>query len=239
LDIPYFFIQQPAAKGDLLVLDEANSRHAVSVLRMQPGEKLNLTDGKGNIYGCELVEDHKKRCSVRILEGSRVPPPARRVTIAISLLKNASRFEWFLEKSTEIGVSRVIPLVCARTEKSQVRMDRLEAVLVSALLQSRQGWLPQLEPPMDFMSFLAVQNGEAGQQRFIAHCEKESRKPLSKAIDPLAPASLILIGPEGDFKREEIQAALDKGFEAVSLGDTRLRTETAGIAASVIMSLLH
>jgi 16S rRNA (uracil1498-N3)-methyltransferase len=144
MQLPFFFIDQFAESGSTLTLNEETSRHIVSVLRMKRGEQVHLTDGKGNLLTVEIEDDHKKRCEVIVKSVNVQPQDSRTVTIAISLLKNASRFEWFLEKATEIGVTEIVPLLCDRTERQHFRKNRMEGVLISAMLQSRQCWLPML-----------------------------------------------------------------------------------------------
>jgi 16S rRNA (uracil1498-N3)-methyltransferase len=160
------------------------------------------------------------------------------VTVAISLLKNASRFEWFLEKATEIGVSGIVPLLCERTEKEHARIDRLRSILVSAMLQSQQAWLPELSEPMGF-SELVGRPASGG--RYIAHCleaplSTDSLADWRKTADGVPP-QLILIGPEGDFSPKEVEAALKEGFLPVTLGENRLRTETAGVVAATLLCI--
>jgi 16S rRNA (uracil1498-N3)-methyltransferase len=289
--LPFFYLSSYDNTATELILDEDNSRHVVQVLRMQPGEALQLTDGKGSLLTAVIVEDHKKKCRVRIESAISQPPPKRKVVVAISLLKNASRFEWFLEKATEIGVSSIIPLLCERTEKQHARIDRLRNILVSAMLQSQQTWLPDLPDPMSFTELLSNPPAES---RFIAHCLEEpqpavsladwrqyglnpahaeaaasaaapasadapasaapasvlpasvlpatvlpaSAAPASTASEQHAsPSQLILIGPEGDFSPKEIKSALKEGFLPVTLGDNRLRTETAGVVAATLLCI--
>jgi 16S rRNA (uracil1498-N3)-methyltransferase len=228
MSLPYFYID--ALHGNSVQLDEATSKHVISVLRMERGEEVLLTDGKGLKARSVIEDDNRKRCVVRITERQVEQPPSPHVAIGISLVKNAARFEWFLEKATEIGVSEIIPLLCARTEKEKFRSDRLHGILVSAMLQSQQCWLPLLREPLAFSQILT--NGAS--QRFIAHCEENVKQPLVAQTEP-ASNRLILIGPEGDFTPREIDEALRAGFMPVSLGDTRLRTETAGLAAAVLL----
>ncbi|RYZ29126.1 MAG: 16S rRNA (uracil(1498)-N(3))-methyltransferase, partial [Chitinophagaceae bacterium] len=154
------------------------------------------------------------------------------ICIAISITKNASRFEWFLEKATEIGINEIIPLLCERTEKEKFRYDRMKGILVSAMLQSQQTWLPNLHQPT---SFDEVIKQASHQQKFIAHCLPEQKQQLSSVIHHLS--SIILIGPEGDFTPAEIEAALQNNFIPVALGETRLRTETAGMVAAALLRL--
>jgi 16S rRNA (uracil1498-N3)-methyltransferase len=231
--LPFFYIDEMQNSSGQLVLNEETSRHVVQVLRMQKDERLNLTDGKGNLFTAEIIDDHKKKCAVRILSSEHTKPSEKRVTIAISLIKNASRFEWFLEKATEIGVSEIIPLICDRTEKQHVRFDRMKGILVSAMLQSQQCWLPVLREPVKFSKFIA--NQYVG-QKFIAHCLPEGNKESLHLQISKSSNQLILIGPEGDFTKEEIETALQNNFIPVSLGETRLRTETAGIAGAILLS---
>ncbi|HXD77381.1 MAG TPA: RsmE family RNA methyltransferase, partial [Puia sp.] len=212
-----------------ILLDEDNSRHIVQVLRMKEGEELLLTDGKGNLLTAAITGAAKKKCRVKVSTAEVRPPPERRVAIGISPVKNGARFEWFLEKATEVGVTEIIPLICDRTERQQVRADRLQNILVSAMLQSRQVWLPVLRPATPFGEIVAARNEG---RRMIAWLGGGAHEPCP-GPDPAA--SLILIGPEGDFTGEEAAEAMDKGFIPVSLGHNRLRTETAGVVAATLL----
>lgn len=235
--LPYFFDSSAGTAAGELLLDEDNSRHIVQVLRMKPGEKLRLTDGRGALLTAAILDDHKKKCRVRIESAEQFPPRKNNVAIAISPLKNASRLEWFLEKATEIGVSAIIPLLSERTERQHNRPDRWQNILVSALLQSQQTWLPELPEPVSFPSLIASANAE---QRLIAHCLEAPRptESLAARIRKHRPASsLILIGPEGDFSQKEVELALGEGFVPVTLGSNRLRTETAGVVAATLLCI--
>ena len=237
MQLPFFYTQQSAATGTSLVLDEQNSRHAIQVLRMQPGDRIRLTDGAGNCYTAVIADDHRKRCMVTVEEVSLTPRTGPRVTLALSPLKNNSRYEWFLEKATELGVEAIIPLLCTRTEKQQLRTDRLQGILISAMLQSQQCWLPVLLPPVKWEKL--NWKDFAGYDCFAAHCMPDSRKTdLTLALKGAGQQRLILIGPEGDFTAAEIQQALHAGCTPVSLGDTRLRTETAGMVAATLARLV-
>jgi len=223
-----------------IILDEDNSRHIIQVLRMQKGQQLQLTDGRGRLLTATIVDDHKKKCRVRVDKSILLPARAKNITIGMALLKNASRYEWFLEKAAEIGVAGIIPLLSDRTEKQHFRQDRMQNILVSALLQSQRVWLPVLYPPTRVEEVI---RGAKQEQRLVAHClEGEDRKSLAemvRAFDALPEGSgqLILIGPEGDFTKNEIDTALEHGFLPVTLGETRLRTETAGIVAAALMCI--
>lgn len=233
MTLPFFYIAGYDPLQKEIVLDEETSRHIVQVLRMKTGEQLNLTDGKGNLLTCEITEEHKKHCKVVVNESKDQKPKSKNITIAISLLKNTDRFEWFLEKATEIGMSEIIPLICQRTEKEKFRFDRMNAICISAMLQSQQCWLPVLHEPIQFDNLAIKQFGNT--IKFIAHCEESGKKTLGNyQIDGLSNC-LIAIGPEGDFTKQEIEFAIQKGFIPVSLGETRLRTETAGVVAATLL----
>lgn len=235
MQLPIFFTQEIAPLHQSLMLDEDASRHVSQVLRMRAGEQLQLTDGRGNLLTGEITDSHKKHTAIRITNSTFLDAPKRKVTIAISLLKNANRFEWFLEKATELGIREIVPLICERTERQHFRHDRMQAVLVSAMLQSRQAWLPELQEPVKFNEY--VSSVEETAQKFVGYLDEEHKKNLSEVIDA-ARNSIALIGPEGDFTKDEIMLALKHGFLPVSLGETRLRTETAGVVAAVLLSRL-
>lgn len=232
--LPLFYIESIAANAKEIVLNDDTSKHIVNVLRMQAGQQLQLTDGKGSLMTAAIKDAHKKHCSVTVTNMQSITADSRNITVAISLIKNTSRFEWFLEKAAEIGVSKIIPLICERTEKQNFRYERMKGILISAMLQSQQTRLPELEEPIKFKQFI---NQSAAQQKFIAHClEAEERNFLHSQISSSS-QSLICIGPEGDFTKAEIELALQNKFIPVSLGPTRLRTETAGIVAATLMAL--
>jgi 16S rRNA (uracil1498-N3)-methyltransferase len=234
---PYFYFAHLATMADEFALNENSSRHIVQVLRMQPGEILRLTDGKGLSVNAEIREAHKKKCIVRILERQTTRKADRSIHIGISLLKNTSRFEWFLEKAAELGITEITPLRCARTEKQQFRLDRMQGILESALIQSQQVWMTVIGEPQSFSQLVTASWAE---QRYIAHCEEGPKKKLSEVVCDSAVASsrLLLIGPEGDFSPEEIQLAEANQFLPVALGSTRLRSETAALAAAAVLTLL-
>ncbi|HMG68126.1 MAG TPA: RsmE family RNA methyltransferase, partial [Chitinophagaceae bacterium] len=205
--------------------------------RMKKGEALTLADGKGNLMSAEIIDDHKKRCGVRITGTQFIPADPRRITIAISLLKNSSRFEWFLEKVTEIGVQEIIPLICERTEKQKFREERMQNILISAMLQSKQPWLPVLHSPLVYEMIFSKEEIMHTSQKFVAHCMEDQKRKLADLVNESLPSQIILIGPEGDLTAQEVQLAVENHFDGVSLGDTILRTETAGIVAATILRL--
>jgi 16S rRNA (uracil1498-N3)-methyltransferase len=228
--LPYFYIDDLTA--DRLTLDEDTSKHVVQVLRKKMGDEILLADGRGTKATAVITDDNRKRCGVQLTARKREEEPQPKVCIAISLVKNTARFEWFLEKATEIGVREIIPLLCERTEKEKFRHDRLNNILISAMLQSQQCWLPVLHEPSEFN---AVLDRNEYTHRFIAHCLPEGRQSLARLSKNVENSSIIFIGPEGDFTKEEIDRALQHDILPVMLGETRLRTETAGIVAATLL----
>ncbi len=232
-----FFLEQIEGKGDFQVLPEESSKHIIQVLRMRVGDHLQLTDGRGKTAVAVISDDHKKRCTVQVQIVNEVAKPPLQHTIAIALLKNASRFEWFLEKAAELGISRIVPLLTTRTEKTHFRFDRMKSILVSAMLQSQQNWLTELQNPLAFGDWLQTEQLDKG--RFIAHCEPgEKSNLLQPGIFELQ-SKTVLIGPEGDFTPKEIEMAIARGYRPITLGNTRLRTETAGIVAATLLQQTH
>lgn len=232
MSLPVFYLPDYDTSLQRITLDEDTSKHVIQVLRMKIGDQLQLTDGKGTILMTEITDDNKKKCVVRVIKASHEQQSARKVTIAISLIKNPGRFEWFLEKATEIGVTQIIPMLCSRTEKQKIRMDRMHNIIVSAMLQSQQCWLPQLKETKTFEKII---ENEHHQKKFIAHCLNDERSRLPDTINEFSDSQIILIGPEGDFTPSEIEKALQFHFTPVTLGSTRLRSETAGIVAAVLL----
>ncbi len=233
--LPFFYKEDLVASGTDVVLDEDTSKHVVQVLRMQNGEQLQLTNGRGDLFTCEITDNNRKRCSTRILQTSNGKRQTSNICIAISPVKNNTRFEWFLEKATEIGVSEIIPLICTRTEKTVFKFDRMKSILVSAMLQSQQCYLPVLHEPTKFEKMISL---SGHQQKFIAHCIEAEKRNLAEMINESLSSKIILIGPEGDFTPAEIEQALQHHFIAVALGETRLRTETAGMVAASLLCLV-
>lgn len=229
MSLPYFFADRLPSAPQKIELDEDTSRHIIQVLRMQVGEKLKLTDGKGHTAEGVITSAHKKHSEINLYSFETLATGFPKLTIAISLIKNASRFEWFLEKATEFGTTEIIPLLCERTERQKFRHDRMMGICRSAMLQSLQSWLPVLHEPQLFTN---VVSNAKHQQKMIAHCAKDHKRAFSSLYNPALDTHIILIGPEGDFSTTEIANALDHNFLAVSLGDTRLRAETAGIFAA-------
>lgn len=226
----------PGMSGNAHILDESESKHCIRVLRLEQGDEIVLVDGRGGMFTAEIVDPNPKRCAVKIVK-SELNYGQRNfsVHIAIAPTKNIERMEWFLEKATEIGLDRITPVICRFSERKEIKSDRLEKVMVSAMKQSIKAKLPQLDPLTKFNDFIA-QPFEG--QKFIAHCDEQHRDVLKKMIAPNQ-NYLILIGPEGDFSAEEIEKAIKAGYHPVSLGDSRLRTETAGVVACHTFNLMN
>jgi len=210
------------------VLSEEESQHAVRVLRLQAGNEIEVVDGVGGFYKAVITNPHPKHCSFEIKEtildyGKR----DYKLHIAIAPTKNIERFEWFLEKCVEIGIDEITPLVCRFSERKIIKPDRLEKIIVSAAKQSIKAYFPKLNPMVNFDEFI---KSEHTAQKFIAHCYEGDKKLLQNVYQkPLD--VIVLVGPEGDFTPEEVQKAMKNGYQPISLGNSRLRTETAGVVA--------
>jgi 16S rRNA (uracil1498-N3)-methyltransferase len=235
MSIPFLYAPNIPGTAGPYELDETASRH-LQVLRGKPGDPVTFTAGRGNRYDAVVTGAGKRNYTVRIGEVSFVPPPTPQLDIAISFTKNISRIEWFLEKATEIGISCFTPLLCRRSERAAYNAVRLQKVLVSAMLQSGQCHLPVLQEQLPLPETLR----EAGScpQRFIAHCGAGPRPYLAGMLQAGRDAT-VLIGPEGDFTAEEVAAAEQAGYLPVSLGTTRLRTETAGVVAATLLKAVN
>ncbi len=211
-------------------LPEQEAAHCVKVLRHVPGDEIVVVDGKGSRYICRLTEATNKRAEVEIVEREVIEPYWRApITIAVAPTKHLDRMEWLVEKLTEVGFDRFIPLLCRFSERKELKPERLEKIAVSAMKQSLKASLPEIAPMIPFKKFIDATSHIP--QRFIAHCDpSQPRRLLSREYNPDEEA-LVLIGPEGDFSPEEIALALSAGFVPVSLGEARLRTETAALTA--------
>ena len=226
----------PDIAGNSYLLDESESKHCIRVLRLEHGNEIILVDGRGGFFTAEIVDPNPKRCAVKVIKSElNFGIRSFQVHIAIAPTKNIERIEWFLEKATEIGINSITPLLCRFSERKDIKTDRLEKVMVSAMKQSLKAYLPHLDILTKFTDFIS--HPFEG-QKFIAHCDDQHRDLLKKMIIPNQ-NYLILIGPEGDFSSEEINMAIEAGFHPVSLGDSRLRTETAGVVACHTFNLMN
>jgi 16S rRNA (uracil1498-N3)-methyltransferase len=230
MNVPYFYEPSLVALTSTHILSEETSKHCVQVLRMKEGDRIDLTDGVGNVFEATITVAHKKNSTVQIQSQKFIERSQQKITLGISLLKNATRLEWLFEKATEMGIHTIIPLICERTIHERLKMDRMQNILQSAMIQSQQTWLPTLSIPIEFTNFIKHQNAA---QKLIAHCEPADKKNI-KAVIP-SDDCILLIGPEGDFSTYEISSATEHKYEAIHLGPTRLRTETAGIFALSVL----
>ena len=218
-------------------LPEEEARHCVQVLRHRVGDEVHLIDGKGGFYRGDIVEAGKKHCVVQIEEAQQeYGKRAYRIHLVVAPTKNNSRLEWLLEKATEIGIDEITPVYCAHSERRVVKPARLEKVLLSATKQSLKAYLPQLHPMLPFPDFLDTLS--SGQQKYIAYLGDGVKGSLKDNYRPGTDVC-ILVGPEGGFSPEEAEMAMAKGFQPVSLGPSRLRTETAGLAAVHTIQLMN
>lgn len=220
-----------------LQLDEDTAKHVVQVLRMQPGDEIALTNGKGMHTLAVIKTVQKKSCTVALEEVAFKERPITKLHIGVAFTKNTSRNEWLLEKITELGAATIIPLQSTRSEREKFRFDRLQNILVSAILQSKQYYLPELKEltplPVLLKEMVHVP------QKLMAHCmEEHSRQPIAVAMQK-DKETLLLIGPEGDFTEDEVNELTSKGFTGISMGSTRLRTETAAVTAAAYFNMLN
>ena len=221
---------QPDIRDDMVLLDAEESRHCVKVLRMRTGQEVLISDGAGNGFPAILAESNPRSCVLKIT-GQPLHEPARspRLHMAVAPTKNIDRFEWFLEKATECGVDEITPVFCHNSERTTIKPGRLEKILVAAMKQSQRLWLPVLNPAIPLEQFFQKPLPE---KRMIAHCAPGEKNTLNSCLRPGEDA-LLLVGPEGDFAPEEIQTAIEQGFQAITLGRHRLRTETAAITLCI------
>ena len=208
--------------------DKEESRHIIKVLRKRDGDILHVTNGLGLLFETKISLASDNKCTVDIMSFSKKEPSPYHLHLAVAPTKMNDRYEWFLEKATEIGIHEITPILCDRSERKVFNQDRYEKIILSALKQSNELYLPILNPAISFKDFV-TQDVKRGQQ-LIAHCEEMDKKTLKSVLKPNEDITL-LIGPEGDFSEKEIQLALENNFQSVSLGNTRLRTETAAMVA--------
>lgn len=219
---------------ELITLDADESKHATRVLRLQPGARVFLSNGIGGWFTAE-VETTGKHCQLRILEKEQKPSRSYHLSMAVAPTKNNNRFEWFVEKATEIGLDHLLPFYSQHSERSALKTERIERVVTAAVKQSLQAYRPVTS---DLCTLEALFEGNFEGQKFIAHCQDSPRKPLKSLYQP-GENALVLIGPEGDFSPAEVEKALQLGFEPISLGSERYRTETAALMACHTIQLLN
>lgn len=228
-----FYTPDIVATGEL---PEEESHHCVKVLRLSEGDEVMLADGAGTFYRAVIVLAHPKHCSVHIVETIPAPPSwGFKLHLAVAPTKNLDRMEWLAEKCTEIGVDVITPLLCRYSERKELKSDRLRKIVVSAMKQSLKAVCPVVEEMTDFRHF--VERPFDG-EKYIAHCGEGERVLLTDLYHP-GHNALVLIGPEGDFSPEEVACALANGYRPISLGDSRLRTETAGVVACHTLHVIN
>jgi 16S rRNA (uracil1498-N3)-methyltransferase len=231
-----FYTPDIDAASSTYYLNEEESKHCVRVLRLQVGDKVQLIDGKGSFYTAAIIDAHPKRTQLQIVS-VQIDFHKRNhyLHIAVAPTKNIERLEWFLEKATEIGIDEISLIICKRSERKEAKAERLNKIITSAIKQSIKAWHPVLNEPMTFNKLISA--SFAG-QKFIAHCEPGDRFTLKDKLKPFD-KYLILIGPEGDFTPKEIDDALNNDFKAITLGESRLRTETAALEACFEVNFLN
>lgn len=232
----------PDITPPLYTLNEEESKHCIKVLRLGVGDRLHITDGRGNMYECKVSIADARRCTIEVVgtteEFEKMP---YNLTMAVAPTKNIERFEWFLEKATEVGVTRFVPIVCDHSERRIIKHDRELRVITSAVKQSLKAYHPTLDDLTPLKQLIAE---PFDGQKFIAHCDSSFDEAAHKrlylpSVIEKGKNILILIGPEGDFSPEEIKFALANGFQPISLGEQRLRTETAAVVATVMVNVCN
>ena len=218
-----------------VIFPKDESKHILKVLRKKEGDNLNITNGKGFLFSAEIIEANHNKCKAKITAVEQERDKKYHIHLAVAPTKMNDRFETFLEKATEIGLDKITPIICDHSERKVVKINRFERVLQSAMKQSLHYSMPAISEAISFQEFIQQEQNE---QKFIAHCEENEKKSLQKELEP-GKNYTILIGPEGDFSSEEIKSAIKAGFVPVTLGNTRLRTETAAIVAAHTAALIN
>jgi 16S rRNA (uracil1498-N3)-methyltransferase len=231
-----FYNKDISTNDSQFTFDKTESSHIVKVLRKKEGDTLHITNGNNELFTVHILMANDKRCLVEITKKEVISKPWNyNLHIAIAPTKNNDRLEWFLEKATEIGIDEITPIICSNSERTVLKTDRLEKIVQSAMKQSLKFSLPKLNEPIKFTDFI---NQEFEGDLFIAHCEEQDKKSFAKTAKPNQHIT-ILIGPEGDFSSTEIEKALAANFFPVTLGESRLRTETAGVVAAQTVALIN
>lgn len=234
--LPYFYHLPLNDRQQSFTLDEPTSKHCIQVLRMQEGEEMLLTNGKGLKTRATIATADRKRCGVEVKASEQLPARVHPFALGIAFTKNNSRNEWLLEKVTEMGIEHIYPLMAVRSEKEKFNAERLNGILISAMLQSQQCFLPVLHEPVALKKITTIP--EEYTYKLIAHCMDGELRYKLPELFAVPGSTLILIGPEGDFTKEEVTLCLDNGFRPVSLGINRLRTETAGLYACTVFNAM-
>ena len=226
-----FYVPEVTTIMKSIYLSEDESKHACRVLRLKMNDEVSLLDGVGGVYHARIEEDNPKKCLLQIISVTQGTKPTHEVHIAIAPTKNMDRIEWFVEKATEIGMTELTLIICDHSERKIVKTERLEKILISAMKQSKRTFIPKLNAVVTFSEFM-----KQHKQGALAHCDEGDKKTLNSVFQ--VTNYPILIGPEGDFSLKEIVAAKSKAFDFITLGNSRLRTETAGLYACVQAKML-
>ncbi len=235
--LPLFFYDGSMEQSARLMLQEDTAKHVTQVLRMQPGDHLQLSNGRGHIVTATITRAEKKKCEVAFTSIESIPKRIPQLHLGVAFTKNPSRNEWLLEKATELGASSIIPIVATRSEKTHFKAERWRNILVAASIQSRQAWLPELPIATNLNEILQQFNWV--EQKLIGHCREDLKRILLKEAMVAGKETLLLIGPEGDFTPEEINRCMESGFVGVHLGTQRLRTETAAMVCAAFFNLIN
>lgn len=212
------------------ILPEGESQHAVKVLRLTAGDELQVTDGRGRRYRCVIRDPHPKRALVEVVESTEIVQPwPCAITVAVAPTKHLDRMEWMVEKMVEMGVNRFVPVLCRRSERKELKVERMRKIALSAMNQSLKATLPQIDPMMPLEQFLG--SLPASTHRYVGYCDADTPRTLLSRSLCAGADTAVLIGPEGDFTPDEIAMTVASGFRPVTFGDIRLRTETAAICA--------
>ena len=222
-----FYTPEVTPETKNYTFSKEESKHIVRVLRKKEDDILHITNGKGYIFSAKITVADQKNCMVEVISYEFQKQKNYRLHLAVAPTKMNDRYEWFLEKATEIGIDTITPIMCDRSERKVIKAERFEKIIQSATKQSLSAYFPKLEPTISFSNFISTHTNE---QLFIAHCEENKKQSLKEALE-IQKDVTILIGPEGDFSTKEIALALQNKYVPVTLGDTRLRTETAAIVA--------
>ena len=222
--------------GQWVELSDEEARHCARVLRLKPGDELFFTDGKGFLCEARLTDVSSRSATATIMNRTLQQPRSFSLHLAVAPTKNIDRFEWFLEKATETGIEEITPLLCENSERKVIKPERLEKIMLAAMKQSQRFFLPRLNPLIKYSEF--IKKITPDQPGYIAHCHGGPKTHFMDVCEP-AKNALILIGPEGDFSPEEVRLAMDAGMKEISLGDARLRTETAALVACMGVNLIN
>lgn len=230
-----FFNQTLTENSTEIKFDREESKHIAKVLRKKEGDILHITNGDGYIFTARIIFSDPSKCIAKIDSLEQKTKKKYALHLAVAPTKMNDRYEWFLEKATEIGIDEITPIICDHSERKVIKLERFERIIQSAMKQSLQAYLPKLNPPISFLGFIA--KAHTG-QLLIAHCEETQKQSLKEVVTPFSDITM-LIGPEGDFSNKEIELALKNNYKPVTLGINRLRTETAAIAATHSIAFIN